>query len=86
MGYAGKSLDTTVEGMLSPDYQERFKAEYQQASIRYWKLNDMLVRYAGDKLDFEPKCPYELLDMQLKSMGMYLSVLEARAKVEGIEL
>ena len=28
----------TVEGMLSPDYKERFKAEYAQTKIRYERL------------------------------------------------
>ena len=31
-------LSDTVEGMLHPDYKERFKAEYKQTKIRYEKL------------------------------------------------
>ena len=31
-------LKDTIIGMTSPDYKERFKAEYQQVKIRYTKL------------------------------------------------
>lgn len=33
-----KPLFDTVEGMLSPDYKERFRAEYIQTKIRYERL------------------------------------------------
>ena len=35
-------LKETVEGMTSPDYKERFKAEYRQTKIRYEKLKHFL--------------------------------------------
>ena len=35
-------LKDTVEGMESPDYKERFKAEYYQTKIRYEKLKKLL--------------------------------------------
>ena len=35
-------LKDTVELMNSSDYKERFKAEYQQLSIRIGKLANML--------------------------------------------
>jgi hypothetical protein len=90
----------TVEGMLSSDYKERFKAEYQQTKIRYEKLKafnnkieaarlttcDPFVSYAK-RVD-EPKhdCPEEMLRNQQRIMGEYLHILEVRAVVEGIEL
>ena len=76
----------TVEGMLSPDYKERFKAEYQQTKIRYDKLHAMLVKADAGKLEFEPTCPLDLLRRQAQAMGQYLYCLEVRAQIEGIDL
>lgn len=79
-------LKDTVEMMGSDDYKERFVAEYVQLKIRYKKLYAVLEKYAADKLDFKPTCPIEILYEQLDHMEAYLSVLETRAKYEGIEL
>ena len=79
-------LKDTVEMMISDDYKERFVAEYAQLKIRYKKLYAVLEKYAVDKLDFKPTCPIEILYEQLDHMEAYLSVLETRAKYEGIEL
>ena len=79
-------LKDTVEMMVSDDYKERFVAEYTQLKIRYDKLYAVLEKYAADKLDFKPTCPIEILYEQLDHMEAYLSVLETRAKYEGIEL
>ena len=76
----------TVEGMLSPDYKERFKAEYKQTKIRYDKLHAMLVKADAGKLEFEPTCPLDLLRHQAQAMGQYLYCLEVRAQMEGVEL
>ena len=91
-------LAYTVEGMLSEDYRERFKAEYQQTKIRYEKLKVFCNKieaaqrtqcdpFAPKKVE-EPKhdCPVELLREQQSAMGQYLHVLEIRAVIEGIEL
>ena len=79
-------LKDTVKMMGSDDYKERFVAEYVQLKIRYKKLYAVLEKYAADKLDFKPTCPIEILYEQLDHMEAYLSVLETRAKYEGIEL
>lgn len=83
----------TVEGMLSVNYKERFKAEYQQLKIRVEKLNKFCNRieaaqdYADSPVE-EPKhdCPREILEQQLYMMKKYLHLLEIRALIEGIEL
>ena len=88
-------LKDTVEGMLSDDYKERFKAEYQQTKIRYEKLKtfcnkieaavetkNMAKGFPMPKFD----CPYGVLRDQQSAMGEYLHVLEIRAVIEGIEL
>ena len=88
-------LADTVEGMLHPDYKERFKAEYQQTKIRYEKLKAfcnrieaaMMTSHEGKKVDMPAHdCPYELLRTQQGHMGLYLHDLEIRAVIEGIEL
>lgn len=84
----------TVAGMLSPDYKERFKAEYQQTKIRYEKLKAFNARIEAAQLTRdmksqcdEPKhdCPAYLLRDQEETMGRYLHILEIRAVIEGIE-
>lgn len=79
-------LKDTVAMMNSADYKERFKAEYQQVVIRYKKLSDMLHRWDSGELNFTPTCPRSTYNMQVKAMTDYISVLEARAVMEGIEL
>ena len=79
-------LQDTAEMMTSPDYKERFKAEYYQLEIRYGKLAEMLKRLAAGTLDFTPTCPIELLEEQAAHMVRYMRCLEERAKLEGITL
>ena len=79
-------LKDTVEGMTSPDYKERFKAEYDQLSIRMHKLGVILIKWSKDELDFAPTCSYDLLERQHAAMTDYLAILEERAQIEGIEL
>lgn len=79
-------LRDTIEMMNSPDYKERFKAEYQQLCIRYRKLYRMVTKYKAGTLPFVPHCSLELLIEQLRAMGNYLMLLEARAEIEDIPL
>ena len=79
-------LIDTVPLMNSEDYRDRFKAEYYQIYIRFVKLKDMLEKWDKDELDFEPTCPRSTYDMQIKAMRDYISVLEARAVMENIDL
>lgn len=81
----------TVDGMLSPDYKERFKAEYQQTKIRYEKLkafnNRIEAAYRSENVDMPPQdCPPALLREQQAAMGKYLHILEVRAVIAGIDL
>ena len=79
-------LEETKDLMCSPDYKERFKAEYYQLKIRYEKLKAMCEKWDKGKLDFKPTCPRYIYRRQLDKMAGYLSVLEERAKLEGVEL
>jgi hypothetical protein len=79
-------LDETIEGMLSADYKERFKAEYLQAVIRRDKLEAMLVMYADGTLPFKPNSSIALLKAQTNVLGAYVNILKLRAEQEQIEL
>lgn len=91
------SLDETVDGMLSDDYKERFKAEYQQTKIRYERLKSFNTKIeaahrtachdSAKKVEMPAHdCPMELLREQQAVMGQYLHILEIRAVIEGVEL
>lgn len=81
-----RALSSTVDLMLSADYNERFKAEYWQLQIRSDKLHDVLNKLKAGTLPFKPKCTYELLFTQWLYMQNYLAVLQSRAEIEGIDL
>ena len=80
------TLEETIDKMISSDYTDRFKAEYDQLQTRIRSLAKMLDGYAKGKLDFEPKCSYTMLNNQLRIMKKYESILESRAKIEEIQL
>ena len=79
-------LRDTVSMMLSPDYKERFKAEYIQLKIRLDKLSSMLENHRAGRLPFIPTCPISLLEEQESVMKMYLSILLERAEIEGVAI
>ena len=79
-------LKEIMEMMQSEDYKERFKAEYLELELRIGKLSDLLSKWKNGTLDFEPTCPYELLEKQLEAMKTYSNILLTRAGIEGIEL
>ena len=79
-------LKNTIEMMISPDYKERFRAEYYQVKIRYDKLKEMCEKWDIGTLSFTPTCPKETYEFQLKSMKEYLNILVIRAKIENINL
>ena len=88
----------TVEGMLSPDYKERFRAEYIQTKIRYERLKAFNTKIEAafrtecerpevKKAPMPPHdCPHDLLREQQEVMGHYLHILEVRAVIEGVDL
>ena len=80
------TLADTIDLMNSPDYKERFKAEYYQIRIRTLKLRDMCEAWDAGRLSFAPACSRNLYQNQLSRMGAYCRVLRNRAQMEGIEL
>ncbi len=92
---AEHSFDHTIEMMRSPDYKERFKAEYYQTKIRYEKLKAFCNKIEAAEVTTHEKapypsplhdCPLHMLRDQQAAMGHYLHVLEIRAVIENIEL
>ena len=79
-------LKDTIPGMLSPDYKERFTAEYEQLSIRALKLEIFIDNYKHGRLSFKPTCDIELLSRQLDIMKAYIAVLEERARIENVNV
>lgn len=80
------TLEDTIPGMLSDDWKERFKAEYQQVKIRAEKLERMIYMYDEGTLPFQPKAPMILLRDQKDAMRDYMLQLELRAKHEEVDL
>lgn len=83
-------LKDTIKMMQSNDYKERFIAEYWQTKIRYEKLKHFVNRIHVSKITMMPEpehdCPLEMLQEQQTTMGKYLSILEKRAIIEGVDL
>ena len=79
-------LKDTIDGMISADYKERFKAEYKQLVIRLEKL-EIIINKAKDKsLEFNLSCPLKVLEAQAWYMKSYAEILRNRAGYEDINL
>lgn len=68
------------------EWQKRFVKEYHELRGRFTKLDEMIEKYEKGRLEFEPKCPIDLLKGQRSTMWNYLKILEERAKIEEIKL
>lgn len=68
------------------DWKERFRKEYHELRERFQKLDTMIDKYEKGQLEFEPKCPIDLLKGQRSTMWNYLKILEQRAEIEEIKL
>ena len=77
-------MDDRFENL--PDWQQRFVIEYEELANRAGKLRAMLDKYDAGVLDFTPQTPIGVLRAQLSVMCAYMSILEERAEIEGIDL
>lgn len=77
-------LRDTIALMNSADPKDRFKAEYYQLKIRYAMLKNIVDGWDG--LRFKPTCSRQTLCIQLEAMRSYITIMEHRAKAEGIIL
>jgi len=78
------NLEETIELMTSPDYKDRFKAEFEQLSFRINKLDAFLNKWDAGELKTTPKSPREWFEKQRQAMADYGQVLAARAIKEEI--
>lgn len=79
-------LKDTIDLMISPDWKNRFLAEYWQTKIRYEKLHKLIVLREVGKHGFETPIPLESWKEQAHHMGLYLYELEKQAAIHGIDL
>lgn len=79
-------LINTIGLMQSDYYKDRFIAEYQQLVIRYNKLKNMIDKWDKGELNFMPRGPKSVYNLQIKAMSDYIAVLEARAAIENITI
>ena len=77
-------MDDRFENL--PDWQQRFVIEYEELADRAEKLRAMLDKYDAGMLDFTPQTPIGLFRAQLSVMCAYMSILEERAEIEGVDL
>lgn len=84
-GLSMKTLNETVDLMLSDRWEDRLVAEYWQTKIRYNALHKTLVKLdAGTtSLSLTDK---DQMRNQKRLMGEYLYQIEVRAEREGIDL
>ena len=68
------------------DYQKRFVAEYYELEQKFIKLRDLLAKAHEKELNFELKCPINLLKYQHDAMEEYLKILIIRSFIEEIQL
>lgn len=81
-----KTLEETVDLMLSDNPNDRFKAEYFQLENRFIALNEMLTEWDIGRLDPAPKGDRYTYGQALGAMRTYLQSLALLAKARGIDL
>lgn len=81
-----KTLEETVELMLSDKREDRIKAEYFQLENRFIHLTEMLMEWDVGRLDPVPAGNRYLYGECLGHMRNYLQSLQNIAKAESIDL
>lgn len=79
-------LASTRNMMISPDYKERFVAEFTQDYNRYVGLRNMCEKWDNGKLNFVPTCPRDIYNLQLSAMEQKLAILVKRAHLEDVAI
>lgn len=79
-------LNSTIDDMISRNYKQRFRAEYQQTLIRRNKLSKLIQDCKRNRLNFIPDTPLGILMTQCSIMDAYLCILKQRALIENIDL
>lgn len=81
-----KTLEETVDLMLSKDSDDQLKAEYFQLENRFIALNEMLTEWDVGRLDPVPVGSRYIYGEILGHMRNYLQALTKIAAARGIDL
>lgn len=81
-----KTLEETVDLMLSSDADDQFKAEYYQLENRFITMSEMLLKWDLGRLDPTPPGDRFIYANVVGIMRNYLDALKAEANVRGIVL
>ncbi len=81
-----KTLEETVEMMLSTDPDEQFKAEYFQLENRFIALNELLAEWDVGRLDPVPAGNRYVYGETLGHMRNYLQTLTKIAAARKIDI
>lgn len=77
---------STVDDMLSNDWKRRFKAEYDQLSLRLARLHNTIEFSDENQMEGTLYAQIGVLKIQACVMSTYKRILEERAKLLGIDL
>lgn len=80
------TMEDTSELMLSSNYANRLKAEYRQLVIRIYNLEKYIPKTEEEKDNYKCAVPLYLLNRQLAVMKEYKEILEARARLDWVDL
>lgn len=69
-----------------PAYKKIFIAEYYQLEDRIIKLQKIVNDIKNKTLTFEPSCPSDILEAQLRTMKDYARILIIRSFIEKVPL
>lgn len=77
---------STVDDMLSNYWKRRFKAEYDQLSLRLARLHNTIEFSDENQMEGTLYAQIGVLKIQACVMSTYKRILEERAKLLGIDL
>lgn len=77
---------STVDDMLSNDWKRRFKAEYDQLSLRLARLYNTIEFADKNQMEGTLYAQIGVLKIQACVMSTYKQILEERAKLIGLDL
>ena len=77
---------STVDDMLSNDWKRRFKAEYDQLSLRLARLYNTIEFADENQMGGTLYAQIGVLKIQACVMSTYKRILEERAKLVGLDL
>lgn len=79
-------LSETVYFMISRDDKDQLCAEYAQLKLRIRDLHDKIVQLRMLHAEESSYASISMLESQHDVMIKYLSIVEARAEYEGVDL